>query len=330
MDTSTADLLQFQATPTIQDVLRKAISIWRSSPKTFFLVALTLILPLSFAILAHSRFTLPLLDIVPIGEPVETSADRHPWLNFFIFLFGYPIFVFLFSLLSTAAVVFTVASLYTSRPVSFGSTLFAIPRVFKRLFITFLFVAVLMCVYNVAYIVCVLALVALVTSYDHPYAFWLGFIFLFVVFLAIHVYITTIWHLASVISVLEPLYGLAAMKKSKQLLKGNCKLAMELVFVYLVLCVAVTIVYGEAHYLEIRIRSEFLWQMIRSSVDGLFVGILAIVNLTGLLVQSVFYFVCKSFHGEAIDKSVLYENLGGYLGEYVPLNATVEMEAVEI
>ncbi|RYR26322.1 hypothetical protein Ahy_B02g060552 [Arachis hypogaea] len=41
-------------------------------------------------------------------------------------------FLFAFPLLSTAAVVFTVASLYTNKAVSFSSTISAIPKIFKR------------------------------------------------------------------------------------------------------------------------------------------------------------------------------------------------------
>ncbi|KAL4321768.1 hypothetical protein AHAS_Ahas14G0143500 [Arachis hypogaea] len=50
----------------------------------------------------------------------------------------YFFFLFAFSLLSTAAAVFTVASLYTNKAVSFSSTISAIPKIFKRLFITYL------------------------------------------------------------------------------------------------------------------------------------------------------------------------------------------------
>jgi len=45
-----------------------------------------------------------------------------------------------------------------------------------------------------------------------------------------------------------------------------------------------------------------------------------LVNLIGLLTQSVFYFVCKSYHHESIDKSSLSDHLEVYLGDYVPLN----------
>ena len=43
------------------------------------------------------------------------------------------------------------------------------------------------------------------------------------------------------------------------------------------------------------------------------------VILLGLVVQTVVYFVCKSYHHESIDKSSLADHLEVYLGEYVPL-----------
>ncbi|KAI3905236.1 hypothetical protein MKX01_017482 [Papaver californicum] len=50
----------------------------------------------------------------------------------------------------------------------------------------------------------------------------------------VHIYVTTLWHLASVISVLEPNgYGLTAMKKSKQLLRGRTSIAFRLASLYL-------------------------------------------------------------------------------------------------
>ena len=57
----------------------------------------------------------------------------------------------------------------------------------------------------------------------------LGFILsiLFLIgFLARFVYIGIIWHLASVVSVLEDVYGIKAMKKSRNLIKGKMGLAV--------------------------------------------------------------------------------------------------------
>lgn len=70
--------------------------------------------------------------------------------------------------------------------------------------------------------------------------------------------------------------------------------------------------------------------MVRVWVGGALVAVLVVVNLVGLLVQSVFYYVCKSYHHQPIDKTALYEHLGGYLGEYVPLKSSIQMENFEL
>ncbi|KAM7266259.1 hypothetical protein ACFE04_004156 [Oxalis oulophora] len=59
MDHLAAEELQFL---TINDILRESTTILRRSPKTFYQITLTLIFPLSFAILAHSLFIHPLIN----------------------------------------------------------------------------------------------------------------------------------------------------------------------------------------------------------------------------------------------------------------------------
>ncbi|XVF68374.1 hypothetical protein PTKIN_Ptkin10aG0200400 [Pterospermum kingtungense] len=312
--------LQFLSIP---DVLRESISIPKRSPKTFYLITLALIFPLSFAILAHSLFTHPIL--AQLGSPSEDPAQtRHEWALLLTFQFFYLIFLFAFSLLSTAAVVFTVASLYTSKPVSFSSTISAIPKVFKRLFITFSWVSLLMIVYNGLLIGFFVLFVIAVDNHDALLSFF-SFIVILVLFLGVHVYITALWHLASVVSVLEPIYGLAAMKKSYELLKGRVKMAVILVFGYLAICALIGGTFG-----SVVVHGGDKYGVLgRIVVGGFLVGVLVIVNLVGLLVQSVFYYVCKSYHHQGIDKSALHDYLGGYLGEYVPLKSSVQMENLD-
>ncbi|KAK7359613.1 hypothetical protein VNO77_01575 [Canavalia gladiata] len=308
----------------IPEIVRESISIPKRSPKTFYLITLTLIFPLSFAVLAHSLFTHPLISQLqsPFQDPSQTS---HQWTLLLLIQFSYLLFLFAFSLLSTAAVVFTVASLYTSKPVSFSSTISAIPKVLKRLFITFLWVTLLMILYNLVFLLSlVLLLIALDTQ--NSFLLFLAVIVILLLFLVAHVYITALWHLASVVSVLEPVYGFAAMKKSYELLTGRTKYASVLVVVYLVVCgviggiFSVVVVHGGDSY----------GVFTRIVVGGFLVGLLVIVNLVGLLVQSVFYYVCKSYHHQGIDKSALHDHLGGYLGEYVPLKSSIQMENLDV
>ncbi|KAJ6676268.1 hypothetical protein OIU85_009544 [Salix viminalis] len=200
----------------------------------------------------------------------------------------------------------------------------AIPQVFKRLFMTFLWVSLLMLIYNSVFF---LFVVILIIGIDIQNALLVLFsmVVIGVLFLVVHVYITGLWHLASVVSVLEPIYGFAAMKKSFELLKGKIRVAGVLVFGYLSLCGLVSVIFstfvvhgGDNHGVLTRII-----------VGWFLVGVLVVVNLVGLLVQSVFYYVCKSYHHQGIDKTALHEHLGGYLGEYVPLKSSIQMEDLD-
>ncbi|KAL3523065.1 hypothetical protein ACH5RR_015899 [Cinchona calisaya] len=307
---------------TIPDILKESISIPKQSPKTFYLITLSLIFPLSFAILVHSLFTHPILSqlqVDPIGP--RTSSQWTKLLTFQLFYF---FVLFAFSLLSTAAVVFTVASLYTSKPVSFSSTIAAIPSVFKRLFITFIWVSLTMVVYYMIFIVFLVLLIIAVDT-QNMLLFLFSMVVVFLLFLVVHVYISALWHLASVVSVLEPVYGFAAMKKSYELLKGRTRMAFGLVFVYLAICGVINGLFGSI----VVHGGEYYGVLSRILVGGFLVGVLVIVNLVGLLVQSVFYYVCKSYHHQGIDKSALYDHLGGYLGEYVPLKSSIQLENLD-
>ncbi|KAJ4912712.1 Uncharacterized protein Rs2_07333 [Raphanus sativus] len=307
---------------SIRGILRESTSVPKYSPKTFYLITLTLIFPLSFAILAHSLFTHPILAQL---STYPQSQTQHAWTFLLVFQFSYLLFLFAFSLLSTAAVVFTVASLYTSKPVSFSSTLSAIPLVLKRLFVTFVWVCLLMLAYNTVFLIFLLVLLVAIDLQNVGLAVF-SLVVIFVLFLVVHVYMTALWHLASVVSVLEPVYGFAAMKKSYELLKGKTYMACAMVFIYLALCGVVSGVFG-----KVVVRGgEDHGVFTRIVAGGFLVGVLVVVNLIGLLVQSVFYYVCKSFHHQEIDKSLLLDHLGGYLGEYVPPKSSIQMENFDI
>ncbi|MBA0688190.1 hypothetical protein Goari_005993, partial [Gossypium aridum] len=197
-------------------------------------------------ILTHSLFTPPILNQLeshPLADPAQT---HHEWTLLLTFQFFYLIFLFAFSLLSTAAVVFTVASLYTSKPVSFSLTISAIPKVFKRLFTIFAWIALLMFVYD-ALLIAFLFMFFIAVDTQNIVLSFLAFMVILVLFLGVHVYITALWHLASVVtvvSVLEPIYGLAAMKKSYELLKGRINMAFILILGYLAICGVIGGIFG--------------------------------------------------------------------------------------
>lgn len=113
------------------------------------------------------------------------------------------------------------------------------------------------------------------------------------------------------------------MKKSRELLKGNTPAASVLVLIYLGICGGIGGTFGSV---VVRGGEKGIGVGTRVLVGGFLVAVLVLVNLVGLLVQSVFYYVCKSFHHQEIDKNALHDHLGGYLGEYVPLKSSIQME----
>lgn len=307
---------------SLSAIVSHSIQIPRLAPRTFSLLTLTLVFPLSFAVLAHSLLTHPLLLRLEFAAP----SAAHDLLLLLLYQLLYLLFLFLFSLLSTAAVVFSVASLYTSKPLTINSALSAVPTIIPRLFLTFLSVAAIIFAYNSAFAAAFTLLFSLSDDTDSA-PFILAFFALLILFLLLHVHISAVWHLAAVVSVLEPLRGLAAMRKARELLRGRTLAASILVVVYLGACGIIGMLFRmivvegpeDEEGAEAGVWTKIVF-------GGALVAMLVVVNLIGLLVQSVFYYVCKSHHHQGIDKRVLYDHLGGYLGEYVPLQSSIQME----
>lgn len=99
-------------------------------------------------------------------------------------------------------------------------------------------------------------------------------------------------------------------------------MASVLILGYLVIFGVVSSGFG-----SIVVDGEGYSVFVRIAVGGILIGVLVVVILVGLLVQSLFYYVCKSYHNERIDKSALYNHLGGYLGEYYePLKGNMQID----
>ena len=146
----------------------------------------------------------------------------------------------------------------------------------------------------------------------------------YVAYLVGLVYLSVVWHLASVVSVLEDYKGFAAMRKSKDLIKGKLVTA-GVIFFTLNLVFAVV---------ELGFRA---WVVKGSGVGSrLLLGLLMLVALCcvvmfALVTQTVVYLVCKSYHHESLDKANISDHLEVYLGDYVPLKASdVQMEQFQV
>ncbi|GJV60911.1 hypothetical protein Tco_1467011 [Tanacetum coccineum] len=128
-------------------------------------------------------------------------------------------------------------------------------------------------------------------------------------------YLSVVWDLASVVTVLENIYGFKAMKKGKKLLYGKKKVGMMIAFVMYAILVGLIIVielfveYGDEIF-----DLGIVWRVMIAILCGL---VLLVWFLLFIVIQTVLYLVCKSFHRETIDKLSLSTFLGTYMGEEV-------------
>ncbi|XP_076887091.1 uncharacterized protein LOC143537116 [Bidens hawaiensis] len=311
----------------------KIIISWR---KIFSQITLTLILSLAFIFLAHLEISHSLFKDIKHTE-FEKEVTRpgtkrysnlsdtlsSEWITFWLFKVAYFTILLILSLLSTAAVVYTIASVYTGRELTFKKVTSVVPKVWKRLMVTFLCMFVTFFVYNfLAFFVMVICLVIL------PFNA-VGAIILYVVliiYLMGFVYMTVIWQLASVVSVLESSYGIKAMTKSKDLIKGNRVVAIA---VFFLLNLSFFLIQFLFEVFVVHGNSLEAWKRVGFGV--LCLVLLLTFFLFGLVVQTILYLVCKSYHHENIDKGDLSNHLESYLGEYEPLNGKdVQLEQYHV
>lgn len=319
-------------------IFKESFNIVASWRKIFSQIAIALIIPLSFIYLAHIQISELLfadimhdeyiLDRTPVGTSSYnkiSSILSSEWTAFILFKIGYVIFFIILALLSTSAVVYTIACIYTAKEISFRKVMSVVPKVWKRLMVTFIWNFIILFAYNfIAFLILIVGLVLLGSSKNAMLTYAL---LLLIVYLIGSVYISLIWHLATVISVLEESYGLKAMAKSQALIKGKMGVSF-CVFLVLGLCIL-----GIQMFFKNRlvIRKGDIGLVNRIGYGVLCVFLLSIFLLLGLIMQTIIYFICKSYHHENIDKSTLADHLGGYLGEYVPLKTKdVQLEQYQV
>lgn len=319
-------------------IYRFSAEILRAQHRPLFArIAAAFVLPLSALFLLHIAISHALfthidsddnaLDASSPGTDTQRrllSRLASDWLALLLFKSAYLLALLLLSLLSVAASVFSVASVYSAKrdALTFPRVLSVVPRVWRRLAATFLAAFALLFAYHA---VAVLVFVALLVAADNGSG--LAGLVLFLVAIAYIVglvYLSVVWHLASVVSVLEDFKGFAAMRKSKELIKGKLVTA-GVIFFSLNLVFAVV---------ELGFRA---W-VVKGSGAGsrLLLGLLMLAALCcvvmfALVTQTVVYLVCKSYHHESLDKANISDHLEVYLGDYVPLKASdVQMEQFQV
>ncbi|XP_065631902.1 uncharacterized protein LOC111984331 [Quercus suber] len=178
-------------------IYKEACKIMYSWRRLLGQISLVLILPLSVIFLVHMQVSEVLFSKIVHSEIFldDTRAGSHTynkvsnvlsseWTTFWLFNAAYFTILLILSLLSTSAVVYTIACIYTGREVDFKKVMSVVPKAFIPISIVFMIL------------------------------YFVGF-----------AYMTIVWQLASVVTVLEDTYGFGAMIKSKALIEGKMGVA---------------------------------------------------------------------------------------------------------
>lgn len=321
-------------------IVREAFNILlRSSrSKLLWALALTLFLPLTFARLGQNFILGPILLKI---QQKQVEASIHPgettwrelgseWRELVGVLEADIAVVLALWMLSTAAVVYTVASIYSANTkelrVSYVRVLRAdVPRVWKRLTLTFMWFFVISFGFmTVSMLASGLLLILFLPTIPSPSvgldaddklkgrALIINVILSIVFVACSQIYITVVWNLASVVSVLEDkYYGLGAVLKSSNLIKGKRITALALFIFFFMFDGIIVWFFG---YTVAEGRSHGLRTATSAVIGALLLGLHCFVNVMWMLAQSVLYFVCKSYHHESIDgdSSFKVHNVGDY------------------
>ncbi|KAI4963335.1 hypothetical protein ZWY2020_015020 [Hordeum vulgare] len=223
------------------------------------------------------------------------------------------------SLLSTAAAVFRrLRLLRQARRAHLPRVLSVVPRVWRRLAATFLAAFALLFAYHLVFVVVFIAPSSPPTTApprraspsSSPSPTWSGSS------------TSVVWHLASVVSVLEDYKGFQARRQSKALLEGKLwtvvfiVVTLNLVFVVVEFAVRAWLVQGAPRSRRGREAALASSSWLRSARSSWWRSW-----------YRRWCTWCKSYHHESIDKSNISDHLEVHLGDYVPLKASdVQMQ----
>ncbi|KAK1397950.1 Polyadenylate-binding protein 1-B-binding protein [Heracleum sosnowskyi] len=304
-------------------ILKEAYNIITSHRKIFSQITLSVILPLSLIYFVQKEISFG--KIIPdknVPDDAQMGSQKYSNTSDMLFLWLFRIAFFIFSIIlflfSTSAVVYTVACIYTEKEITYKKVMKVVPKVWKRLMITFLWnfgitFGIIMGASLLIIIVITVLLVSGTLGQSATAGIPVAIIVLLIIPLLGIAYLSLVWQLANVISVLEDVYGIQALRNSKNLIKGNTGVCVAFFLTYNVCylgidqgfkasAVGVDSVWG-------KILLVCLWSMIMS-----------MLSLFGLVIQTIIYFICKSYHNENIDKSSLSNHLEVYSNRYVPLD----------
>ncbi|KAI4369267.1 hypothetical protein MLD38_017727 [Melastoma candidum] len=312
-------------------IFKDSFKIIAKYKKVLSAITISLILPLALLFVVQIQVSDYLYHKLRHDRHVLThhENDRHlsdiltsDRIGYVALKIAYYIVLLVFSLLSTSAVVYLVASVYTAKPISFKKVMSVVPKVWKKMSVTLIWIFLISFVYSLFTLGFWVVLMG-IFGYSSGATEATLSIIIFVLHFVGLVYLCVIWFLASMITVLEDVTGIDAMVKAKDLIHGKKKVVIPIFLLLVMVCYGVLIVYHI--FVVYEWNPAFLFGLGSACLlvlTGLF--------LLGLVVQTVTYFVCKTYHCEHIDRPALAEHLEAYAPNYERLRESKDLQMPQV
>ncbi|KAI3989714.1 hypothetical protein MKX01_009206 [Papaver californicum] len=272
-------------------MFKEAFRITFSWRKLFSQILLATILPT----------TILYLSAIQISDFIQSHTYQNnkkaKWIVFGITKFIYSVLILFLYLFSTSSVVYSVSCFYTSKDTNFKKVISVFTKVWGRLLVTLLLFIFIMAIYSFVTLGSLVLFVSreFGSEGEGAYKVLAFLICMSIPYFVAYVYITIVWNIAMVISVLENDYGVKALVRSMKLIKGKIWVSsaifitLEIVFAGLIIAFSLLVLDGK----------------ILNLVGNIFVGIVcyllaAFMLHFSLVIQALVYFVCKAYHNEGI------------------------------
>lgn len=263
-------------------IFKESLRIIFSKPKLFSQITLTLILPVSIIDQTYHYFS-------------HSISSKH-FAYSILFEIIYYFVILIPSILSTSAIVCVITFLYTGKDVAFRKIRGMLPKIWKRVMITFALSFAMGVSYGKLFGTAGAWMIRpLFPEQVNPREIVttksiIGTIIVFL-YMASYVYIRIIGNLATVVSVIEDLSGIKAMIKSTKLIKAKIGVA---VLLWLVFTYCFAEIDGRLYGIFLGADRSLNWRNGVGVGIPCFIFLASMVSLVGLVVNTVIYFSCKS------------------------------------
>ncbi|KAJ4959142.1 hypothetical protein NE237_026253 [Protea cynaroides] len=275
----------------VTGVLRAAIKLPSRNKKLTISVTILLLIPFSILVMFHAIFAGPLLQKLEDFNDNHSTAQKDAWILVCL-EFAFSIVFSAIFLFGMAATISSSALTYEGNIIRIDELLLMIQATWKRLVVTGLYIFFI----TIAYVfLCLVMLGAfiLVTSVG-AIAAWISILgFSAALF---YLYPATVFLLSLVISILENCYGMKALGKARELIKGRKIQGFVVLLLLELLSTPIS-------FLLILITvddDDDLGSMTQIAFGSVFTFLFCVVRLLTFVVFTLFYYECKKDHEENV------------------------------